>query len=534
MSIILEVSEPMRKNIIIVWVLIFSLLFLGTAFGQEAKRPYYEHPGDYRQQIDDLKSAFKKSFGYELLDMEKGWKAEEIKELTLAFSRLPETFLNIPDVKGFYHFSKLRAAPEGMPVDDVSAATFPSFQTVHRTSHRSYHVEVDDQEPRIEFFNPLFYEDRETLQNIVQHEMAHFYDIFNKYPSFSSEWLKISRFKLIHLPALDGRPGDDYLFALLNDPDAQHYAPVSSRQLPTYSRQNPQEDFANSASAYINYPYFRYSHPKRYRFMKNKVFGGKEYFSDAGVSYLEKVTTDIDRALADRDWDAAIDITREVGRDYSPEIESTLVEKLQNSLDSSSDSVRDSKLGIATCYLYSPKALQVRKNLIRKKRVSLRSLLEVRQCGLKSRRSFEKVFALWSMRNIYYFESKGRPQVQFLDPALPIAGARGFETRYLWRIYYEGSSVHMAEGSYQVEGVKSGAIKIDLQKTAVGTLNLPAEKPLVFELGTQRVHPREFNRLNSKMAKIRFVIHKGFNYEASNNPKIKIIYPDRPIFEALK
>jgi len=419
-------------------------------------------------------------------------------------------------------------------VDDVPAATFPSFRTVYRNSNMAYHIEVEDQEARIEFFNPLFYEDRDVFQNIVQHEMAHFFDIFHGYLSFSPEWLKISNFNLIHLPALDGRPGDDYLFTALNSPDVDNYAPVSSRQLPTYSRQNPQEDFANSAAAYINYPYFRYSHPERYQYLKDKVFEGKEYFSDSGMSYKDQVIADFEKALADRDWKGVVRITREAGRDYAPEVESELVDRLEKSLEASPDSVRDTQLGVATCYLYSPKALTVRRNLIRKKRVLLQSLLEVRRCGLTSRRSFEREFSQWSMRNIYFFKEKGRPQIQFLDPALPLAGARGFETRYLWRIYYEGSNVHTAEGSYYVKGVKPGSIKIDLKNTAVGTLNLPSGKPLIFELGAQRVHPREFNRLNSKLAKIRFIIHQGFNYSPLHSPRIQVIYPDRPEFKALK
>ena len=149
--------------------LVFSLLGAETLWSEEAKRPFYEYPGDYRQQINQQKDDFKARFGYELLDLEMGWKSDEIEELTLAFSRLPETFLHIPGIKGFYHFSKLRAAPEGMPVDDIPAATFPGFQTVYRNSHLSYDVEVDDQEPRIEFFNVLFYEDREVLQLSLIH-----------------------------------------------------------------------------------------------------------------------------------------------------------------------------------------------------------------------------------------------------------------------------------------------------------------------------------------------------------------------------
>lgn len=523
----------MGKYVAIGWVLILNLLCAGVSWGEEAKRPLYEYPGDYGQQVNQLKEDFKTQFGYELLDLELLWKPDEIKELTLAFAKLPETFLHIPGVKGFYHLSKLRAGPEGMPVDNIPAATFPSFQTVYRNSNLSYHVEVDDQEPRIEFFNALFYEDREKFQNIVQHEMAHVFDIFHKYLSFSKEWLAISKFSLIHLPALDGRPGDDYLFTALNDPDVGQYAPVSTRQLSTYSRQNPQEDFANSASAYINYPYFRYSHPGRYQFLKDKVFGGKEYFPGTTMSYQEKVVSDFEKALTDRDWVEAASIAREVGRDYAPEVESELIKMLKKSLEASPDSVRDARLGIATCYLYSPSALEIRRNLIRKKRVPLQTLLEVSRCGLMSRRSFEKEFAQWSMRSIYFFKSKGRAQLQFLDPVLPLAGARGFESRYIWRVFYDGSNVHMAEGSYLVEGVRPGSVKIDLEKSVVGTLNLPTGKPLVLELGAQRVHPREFKRLNSKPAKIRFVIQPGFNYEARHNPDIKVIYPERPELEKL-
>ncbi len=523
----------MHKYLAIVWILIFSLFGIETLWGEKISRPFYEHPGDYRKNIDQLKADFKVSFGYELLDMELGWKPDEIKELTLAFTRLPDSFFHIPEVKGFYHFSKLRAAPEGMPVEDILAATFPNFRTVYRNANLSYNVEVDDQEPRIEFFSALFYEDRDVFQNIVQHEMAHFFDIFQGYLSFSPEWLKISSFNLIHLPALDGRQGDDYLFVAVNSPSEDHYAPVSSRQLPTYSRQNPQEDFANSVAAYINYPYFRYSHPERYSFLKNKVFSGKEYFPETEMSYRDQVITDFEKVFSERDWDGVIRIAREVGRDYSPEIESELAERMEKSLKTSPDSVRDMKLGIASCYLYTPKALKMRKNLIRKKRVLAQVLLEVPRCGILSRRSFEREFAQWSMRNIYFFKSKGRAQIQFLDPALPIAGARGFETRYLWRIYHEGSSVHMAEGSFSVNGMRPGSVEIDLEKSAKGALSLPTGKPLIFELGAQRLHPQKFKRLNSEMKKIRFVIHQGFNYFPPRNPRIKIVYPDRPEFKTL-
>jgi hypothetical protein len=523
----------MIKRVAILTSIFAFFLFTWVSWAEESKRPFYEHPGNYRDEINSLKADFKARFGYDLIDLEYEWRAWEINKLTTAFSNLPDTFLNISGVKGFYHLSQFRGGPEGMPVDDIPAAAFPSFQTVYRNSKMTYQVELGNQEPRIEFYSSLFYEDQKELSNIIQHEMAHIYDMFKGYLSFSTEWMEITNFRLLHLPALDARPGDDYLFTALNDSDELHYAPVSSRQLPTYSRQNPQEDFANSVAAYINYPYFQFSHPKRYQFLKEKVFGGKLYFSEEEVDYKVKVIADFEQALATKDWDKVIAISREVARDYRPDIEKELIPRLEGDLSNTPDSVRDMKLALASCHLADPDALKIRKNLIRKKRVSLQVLLENQRCALMARRSFEKELGLWSMRNIYFYKSKGEAYIQFSDPVSLISRARGFDTRYTWRVFNEGSSVHLAEGSFMREGVNPGSIKINLGKTAVGTLNLSVGKPLILELGAQRVHPVEFNRLKSKPAKIRFVIPAGFNYEGLKKAKIKIIYPLRPEFQSL-
>ncbi len=523
-----------KRFVIAVLMGIFAVfLFTGLSWGEEPKRPFYEHPGNYRDEITQLKADFNSRFGYELIDLEHEWRPWEINKLINAFSKLPDTFLRINGVKGFYHLSQFRGGLEGMPVDDIPAAAFPSFQTVYRNARMSYQVEVGNQEPRIEFYSKLFYEDQKNLNNIVQHEMAHIYDMFKGYLSFSEEWLEITKFKLIHLPALDSRPGDDYLFTPLNDPEEIHYAPVSSLQLPTYSRQNPQEDFANSVSAYINYPYFQFSHPRRYQFLKEKVFGDKLYFSEEKIGFKEKVTSDFGQAIANKNWDKVIEIAKEVARDYHPDIEKELVQQLENGISSTPDSIRDVKFALASCYLVEPQALQIRRNLIRKKRVSLQVLLENRRCALMARRSFEKELGLWSMRNIYFYQSKGQSYIQFLDSISLTSKARGFDTRYNWRIFREGSSVHLAEGSFIREGVNIGSIEINLGKTAVGTLNLPVGIPLTLELGAQRVHPIEFKRLNSKAAKIRFVIPAGFNYDGLKKPQIKTLYPLRSEFKSL-
>ena len=120
-----------------------------------------------------------------------------------------------------------------------------------------------------------------------------------------------------------------------------------------------------------------------------------------------------------------------------------------------------------------------------------------------------------------------------MDSVSLTSGERGFDTTYNWRVFNEGSSVHLAEGSFPVNEINPGSIKINLQETAVGTLNLPVGKPLTLELGAQRVHPIEFKRLNSKIAKIRFVIPEGFNYDGLKKPQIRIVYPLRPEFQRL-
>ena len=523
----------MIKRVTILTNIFALFLFTSISWAQEPKRPFYEHPGNYRDEINNLKADFKARFGYDLIDLEYDWRSWEIKKLATAFSNLPDTFLNISGVKGFYHLSQFRGGPEGMPVDDIPAATFPSFQTVYRNSKMAYQAELGNQEPRIEFYSSLFYEDQNELSNIIQHEMAHLYDIFKGYISFSTEWMNITNFSLLHLPALDSRSGDDYLFTTLNDSEELHYAPVSSRQLPTYSRQNPQEDFANSVAAYINYPYFQFSHPKRYQFLKERVFDGKLYFPEEKIEYKEKVIADIEQALATKNWDKVITISREVARDYRPDIEKEMITRLEADLTKFPDSVRDQKLALASCYYVDPNALNIRKNLIRKKRVSLQVLLENQRCILMARKSFEKELGLWSMRNIYFYKSKGESYIQFSDPVALSSRARGFDTRYTWRVFNEGSSVHLAEGSFIREGINPGSVKINLGKSAVGNLNLPVGKPLIIELGAQRVHPVEFNRLNSKIAKIRFVIPDGFNYDGFKRAKIKIIYPLRPEFQSL-
>ena len=176
---------------------------------------------------------------------------------------------------------------------------------------------------RVEFYNPLFYEEPEDFINIIHHEMAHAWDVTNRYLSFSDEWIRLTQFQVLNLYALDGKKASDFLFTLLNDADVNHYAPPANRHLSTYSRQNIREDFANSVSAYIHYPYFQFTNKKRYLFLKDKVFGGKEYFPFEAdrLEYAEKILSDFEKALEKEDFGKVIRIVNEMGREYFPDVE---------------------------------------------------------------------------------------------------------------------------------------------------------------------------------------------------------------------
>ena len=74
--------------------------FTSLTWSQEPKRPYYEHPGNYRDEINQLKVDFKNRFRYDLIDLEHEWRPWEINKLVIAFSKLPDTFLKIKGFKG--------------------------------------------------------------------------------------------------------------------------------------------------------------------------------------------------------------------------------------------------------------------------------------------------------------------------------------------------------------------------------------------------------------------------------------------------
>lgn len=510
-----------------VCLMLIVLLFSGNWSLLAAKA--YEAPANYREQINELKEKFKKDYGYDLLDLDEGWTSDDIVKMDKVFSELPKTFYRLPGLNGLYRTEQLRREASQVAPEDIPAAAFPSFITIYRQVGTSYNVYIEDEDPRVELYNSLQYESPEDLANIVHHEMGHAFDLTNGFLSFSAEWLALSHFRVINIPALDGQKDSDYIYALVNDVGTDVYAPVSSRHLPTYSRQNPQEDFANSVAAYIHYPYFQYSHPDRYRFMKDKVFGGKEYFpSGDAKSYEDKVLSDMDQAIGKSDWDEVVRIAVEVSRAYHPQLQVKVIARLGQAVQASVNGDSIVKLGVASCLLYEPESLELRQNLVRSKKVAADVFAKDEYCARVGREMYENVQVNWPVLSVYFYREGDANIVQFLDPALLTSHLRGFDSIYTWRLFLADSPKKPIAEGQMVVGKGSGAVKIDLGKTLKGKLVLPEGELLELEIGVKRQNIKTFKTFESPVERTRFVVQPWFKYMGDS--KIKVVYPVRPAY----
>ena len=499
---------------------------------QKRKRPLYVYPGNYRDEVNRLKEKFKLAFGYGLMDLDQGWRPEDIVRLHNAFSSLPENFYRIEGFKGLYRASQLQVQSSGpvaseMPDNSgIPAATFPRFTSVYRKAHQSYQVVVADEPLRIELYNSLFYESEEDFDNIVHHEMGHVFDLSHRFLTFQNEWLKLSRFRILHLPALDGKEDSDFLYALINDPDVPNYGPVSSRHLPTYSRENPQEDFANSIAAYIHYPYFQYSHPGRYRYLKEHVFLDREYFKREEGDYASILMSHFRKVLAKQDWQKMIQLVREQSRILDIAVEKEMVEALSQSIDQKKSAEADLQLAIVSCYLIHPNALELRKSLLVTRRIQLAKVLRDSRCRRMSGQVFEGDQAKWMLTHLQFYREKGKAKIQFLDPVALTAYARGFETRYQWKLSVTSPRSKVISQGESVGSIEpNGAFKIDLEKTGQGRYVLPEGRMLILEVRALRSHPQKSKPLESPWVPMQFVVQPGFQYLGPEKPTFQIVYP---------
>lgn len=507
------------------------------AVGKDAeqhKRPLYVYPGNYRDEVNRLKEKFKQAFGYELMDLDEEWRPEEIERLHAAFAHLPENFHRIAELKGFYRASRLKiiragpGAPEAPAASGILAATFPRFTTVYRQAHQSYQVALADEPLRIEFYNSIFYEEVDDFENIVHHEMAHVYDLSHGFLTFQKDWLALARFHVLHLPALDGKLDSDFLYTLVSDPGILNYGPVSGRHLPTYSRENPQEDFANSAAAYIHYPYFKFTHPARYRFLKVHVFGGREYFTETKVKgdYASIMESRFQAALARRDWNEMVRLSREQSRYLNEAVEKQWVDALRQAVDQKISGEADLKLAIASCYLVHPEALALRRNLLAARRIQLAKVFRDSRCRRMGGKAFEGGQANWPLTHLYFYREQGRAKVQFLDPVALTAYARGFETHYRWKLSITSPRTRViSQGETAGSKIPNGAFQIDLETTAQGRYVLPEGRELILEVSAVRTHPGKPKPLTSPWTPIRFVVQAGFKYLGPEPITLQVRFP---------
>lgn len=508
------------------------VFFYGVSFAAESeqskpKRPFYEYKGDYRGNINNQKKEFKDSFKYELMDLDKGWIPREITLIHKTFSELPANLYGLKGLKGFYRTAYIKALKgAAIPPDEVPAATFPAFTTIYRNNSNSYNVNIEDEPLRIELFNPLFFEDEDQIVNIIHHEFGHAYDISQGILSVSPEWLNIAKFRTLHLPPLDAQKNGDFLYTFLNDSKTTNFAPIALRQQGTYSRLNPQEDFANSFAAYIHYPYFKYTHPARYNFFKTKVFAGKEYFPENSdtLSYLKKLTQDLDRTLESKNWTALGSIALEVSRIASIKESDLVIDYFKKAITIDSSKKTAVILAKKSCYILSEESLSFRKDLARKGLIVLRDILAERRCRQTAKLPFEKSFVKFPVTNLFFYRENNVSFLQFLDSMAPLSLTRGFRSNYIWTLSLSNGGRVIAQGEQQGLNGKD-SIKIDLNKTANQKFEFPFGQRLTLKIAVKRTQARTFKIFDSSPAQIQFVAQSWFDYFPSEPIKPRVIFP---------
>jgi hypothetical protein len=514
-------------------VAIAAIIFLFNAVSifaetepDKPQRPFYEYKGDYRGNINKQKQEFKDSYKYELMDLDKGWIPNEITLIHKAFSELPSNLYGIKGLKGFYRTGYLKAPKSGIPPDEVPAAALPAFSTIFRSNENSYNVYIQDEPLRIEFFNPLFFESQSEIINIIHHEFGHAYDISQGLLSVSQEWLNIAKFRILHLPPLDAQEKGDFIFTFLNDSNTPNFAPTALRQQATYSRLNPQEDFANSFAAYIHYPYFKYTNPKRYKFFKENVFGGKEYFpeNEDNLGYLAKLAQDLDRTFTAKNWKELGNIATEVSRIAEEKASNLVISYFNKAIEVDKSKGTVLTLAEKSCYILSKTALNFRKSLARNKLMVLKDILGERRCRQTARLPFEKGFIKLPATNIYFYRENEALFIQFLDSMAPLSNARGFRSKYIWTLSLSNGGKVIASGEKSGSDGKN-SINIDLNSSSNQKFQLPFGQLLTLKITIKRNHSKTFKTFDSSVAKVQFSAQSWFKYFPNQQIKPRVIYP---------
>jgi hypothetical protein len=186
----------------------------------------------------------------------------------------------------------------------------------------------------------------------------------------------------------------------------------------------------------------------------------------------------------------------------------------------------DLQLAIASCYLIHPEALDLRKKLLITRRIQLAKVMRNSRCRRMGGQVFEGGQVKWSLTHLRFYREKARAKVQFLDPVALTAYARGFETRYQWKLSVTSPrSKVISQGESGGSMEPNGEFKIDLEKTAKGRYVLPEGRMLILEVRALRVHPQKLKPLQSPWTPIRFVVQPGYEYLGPAQASFRIIYP---------
>ena len=160
------------------------------------------------------------------------------------------------------------------------------------------------------------------------------------------------------------------------------------------------------------------------------------------------------------------------------------------------------------------------------RRIQLAKVIRDSRCRRMGGQVFEGDQAKWSLTHLQFYREKGKGKIQFLDPVALTAYARGFKTRYQWKLSVTSPrSKVFSQGEAIGSMEPNGAFKIDLEKTAKGRYVLPEGRVLVLEVNALRTHPQKSKPLESPWTPIRFVVQPDYEYLGPSQVSFRIIYP---------
>ena len=92
------------------------------------------------------------------------------------------------------------------------------------------------------------------------------------------------------------------------------------------------------------------------------------------------------------------------------------------------------KAAHASCYIYEPSALEFRRDLTLRRKVSVPDVLIIERCFRMGTKVFGDTLSKWPMTKLVFYREGKKDVIQFIDPALLTSHSRGFSTSYTWKV----------------------------------------------------------------------------------------------------